>query len=193
MPRVLTCMARGLPYTLHKASKVRLAGLTAIAVVERAHSTTHRTQQTVIRPKSVPSGFGLLLWALSRRGDAGRRPGLTGDQVIRGTEFCVRPRLVPSDVLLGQAMAFCRALLLRGASLVLGFWSTHVDLNPGRRTRHPCGCRPQMRSFCRARASARMLAPAPRSTLVHTLLDGAFLEVCLGGDIPWHILFGFCW
>ena len=53
------------------------------------------------RPASVPSGFGLLLWALSRRGGAGRRPGLTGDQVIRGTEFCVRPRFVPSDVLSG--------------------------------------------------------------------------------------------
>ena len=31
-----------------KASKVRLAGLTVIAVVERAHSTTHRTQQTEV-------------------------------------------------------------------------------------------------------------------------------------------------
>ena len=31
-----------------KASKVRLAGLTAIAVVERAHSATHRTQQTEV-------------------------------------------------------------------------------------------------------------------------------------------------
>ena len=59
----------GPPRLGSKASKVRLAGLTAIAVIERARSTTHLTN----RPKSVASCFGLLLWALSRRGGADAR------------------------------------------------------------------------------------------------------------------------
>ena len=58
-----------------KASKVRLAGLTAIAVVERAHSTTHRTQQTEVS--------SVLIWvvALGAVSEEGR--GRPSSRVIR--------------------------------------------------------------------------------------------------------------
>ena len=60
----------GPPRLGSKASKVRLAGLTVIAVVERGHSTTHRTQQTEVSSVRI---WVVALGAVSE----GRRGALT--------------------------------------------------------------------------------------------------------------------